>query len=159
MYEIHAKAVIAAPLQRVFDAVCDHEHFFQGPSMTCRLVTPGREHRNGLGAVREVAAEGSVFTEEVTAFDPPRRIEYVIRKVVDARGKPVGIKHDGGWIDFSPVGDATQVVWRSRFKLSPPVLGWILERWIGPRAARGFAGLLQQAKAKLETKAGQSVRV
>lgn len=154
MYEIHVSTTVAADLQRVFNTVADHEQFLRDEGLSCRLVAEGREERNGVGAVREVTADGLVFTEEITAFDPPRHYEYVIRKLVNGQGKPVRLRHERGWIDFSPQGEATRVDWHTRFEIPIPIVGWFLERISGPRAARGFRQTLERTKAELEGRLG-----
>lgn len=159
MYEIQASIAIDAPAERVFAAVSNHEGFLRGPNMSCRLVKEGRESRNGLGAVREVTWDGSVFTEEVIAFEPPRHYTYVVRKLVNSRGKPVPMVHERGWLEITSLGEATRVDWRSRFAITLPVVGWFLERFVGPRAARGFREILQQAKADLEQPLPAGVKV
>jgi uncharacterized protein YndB with AHSA1/START domain len=150
MYEIHVVTTIAAPPQKVFDAISDHEHFLGRPGMICHLVKEGVQNKNGRGAVREVATQGRIFTEEITAFDPPRHFEYVVRRMVDRHGKSARFLHDRGWLDFAPSGPATRVDWHSRFEIPIPILGWFLERVLGKRAATGFRQLLEQAKSELE---------
>ena len=150
MYEIHVTITINAQPQRVFDVITDHGRFFRGPSMTCRLLAEGRNQKNGLGAVREVTTEGAVFTEEITAFDPPRHFEYVVRHLIDRRGKPARLRHERGWLDFLASGETTRVDWYSRFEVTIPIVGWFAERMVGPRAATGFRRLLDQAKTELE---------
>lgn len=149
MYEIHVAIAIEAPAERVFAALVDYERFFRGPQMSCRLVRQGREHPGGLGAVRQVTTGGMIFTEEITAFDPPRHFEYVVRSLVDARGKAVRMRHERGWLDVAPGGPATRVDWHSRFAVTLPIVGWFVERAVGPRAGTGFGQLLDQAKTDL----------
>jgi len=158
MYEIHVSTTIAAPAEQVFDALTNYEHFFRGPGSTCRLIQEGREQRNGLGAVREIVSAGLVFTEEITKFDPPREFEYVIRKLVNGRGKPIRLRHERGWIEVVPTGTATRVDWYSRFAVPIPVLGWFLERFLGARGMAGFQRLLERAKAELEGELSTKVR-
>jgi uncharacterized protein YndB with AHSA1/START domain len=150
MYEIHVTITLDAPPARVFDLLADHERFFREPLASCRLLAAGRDHRNGLGAIRQVTAEGRVFTEEITAFDPPRHFEYVVRHVIDGNGKPLRIRHQRGWLDLSADGASTRVDWHSRFGVTIPLVGWFAERLVGPRAAAGFRRLLERAKADLE---------
>lgn len=150
MYEIHASVTIDAPPQQVFESVTDHEAFLSGPNTTCRLTKEGTEQRTGAGAVREVTADGSVFTEEITAFDPPRHMEYVVRSLVDTQGRPVRMQHLRGWLDFTLEGDGTRVDWYSRFKITIPVVGWFVERVVGPRATVSFQRLLERTKTELE---------
>ena len=137
-------------LTRVFDLLTDYERFFRPPGYACRLLAEGRDCRVGTGAVREVTTGGSVFSEEITAFDAPRHFEYVVRKLVNARGKPVRMLHDRGWLDVSAVGAETRVDWYSRFEITVPIVGWLIERVVGPRAAAAFLRLLERAKDDLE---------
>jgi carbon monoxide dehydrogenase subunit G len=150
MYQIHVGITIDAPPQQVFDALTDHERFIRGPAVTCRLLAEGRDHRNGLGAVREATSEGMVFTEEITAFDPPRHFEYIVRRVIDPSGRLARFRHERGWLDVMSNGETTRVDWYSRFKVTMPIVGWFAERMIGPRAAAAFQQLLDQAKTELE---------
>jgi len=153
MYEIHVAKMFNAPAETVFRRVADHERFLSGPGMTCRLVREGRDDRNGLGAVREVNAGGTVFTEEVTAFDPPRRFEYVIRKVINRKGRPTPLAHELGWVVVTPQGTSCQVDWLSRFSITIPLVGWIVERVLGPRVAKSFLEALERANVELREQA------
>jgi len=150
MYTIHAHITIDASLEQVFETITDHEQFLSSPGMTCRMVTEGTVHTQGQGAVREVTADGSAFTEEITAFDPPHHYEYIVRNLVGAGGKQVPLRHERGWLDFRAEGDATRIDWYSRFAVSIPIAGWFMERVLGRRAASGFQRWLEQTKAKLE---------
>jgi hypothetical protein len=150
MYHVHVSVTIDAQQEKVFAFLSDHERFLRGPDFKCRLVTAGKEDRNGLGAVREVTATGSVFTEEVTEFDPPRHYGYVVRTLIGPIGKPTPFTHERGWIDLSPDGQKTRVDWQSRFGMPVPMVGWLLERIVGPRIRHAFVTLLAAAKADLE---------
>ena len=122
----------------------------ESPQLTCRLAKEGSQDKNGLGAVRQVVIGGRVLEEEITAFDPPRYFEYVVRQLLGRNGKPARFRHDRGWLAFSPSGDATRVEWRSRFEIPMPMVGWLLERLLARRLADGFRQLLEEAKATLE---------
>lgn len=150
MYEIHVSVTIDADIDRVFDALTDYEAFFHGPKMTCELLREGSEERNGLGATRQVTTDGSVFTEDITAFDRPKHFEYIVRSLVDGKGKPVPMKHERGWLDLTPEGGTTRIDWRSRFSVPIPILGWFVERKVGPGAGKMFESLLLKTKAELE---------
>ena len=151
MYEIHASILIDASPQRVFDCLTDYEQFFRGPGMTCRLIHDGQPLRNGLGAVRQVDSDGTVFTEEITAFDPPRHFEYVIVDLARPNGRLLRFEHELGWIDVVDTGNQTRVEWKSRFSIQWTLVGRLLERVIGAKAATAFRRLLEQAKAELES--------
>jgi uncharacterized protein YndB with AHSA1/START domain len=151
MYEIHVHVEINAPIARVFDAVSDHEQFFAAPlTEGCRLTTPGVSDRNGIGAIREIDADGQHFVEEVVHFARPRRFDYVVRSVTKgARRLP--LEHELGWLEFTATPAGTRVDWRSRFRIGVPVLGLVIERVVGPKGAAAFEKLLLRAKANLES--------
>ena len=151
MYEIRVTERIQAARERVFDAIADHEYFFRGPDFEyCRVTVEGEEDRNGLGAVREISVNGLIFTEEIVRFERPSRLDYIVRTLVRASGKAVPLRHQGGQMQLTESGDGTEIEWVSRFEVTVSLLGWLIERLVGPRTARGFSALLFQAKSELE---------
>jgi carbon monoxide dehydrogenase subunit G len=150
MHSVHAAVSIDAKPEDVFAFVSDHERFLRGPGFTCRLVKQGRDERNGVGAVREVTAPGSVFTEEVIEFNPPRQFAYVVRKIVGPMA-PLAPVHERGWIELSAEGRRTRVDWFSKFGDSAPIAGWVLERLAGAAIRSVFSRLLVAAKGELES--------
>lgn len=154
MHTIQATITIDAKPDDVFALISDHERFFRAPGMTCRLATPGRHDRNGVGAVREIATPGYVFTEEVIEFDPPRRFAYVIRAVVGP-GARLAPTHERGWVELSSDGEKTRVDWYSKFGARIPVAGWVFERAFGAGLRSAFGRLLKSAKAQIENDAGR----
>jgi uncharacterized protein YndB with AHSA1/START domain len=150
MHAIHVTVTIDAKPEDVFAVVSDHERFLSGPGMTCRLAKVGGSHRNGVGAVREVTAPGSVFTEEVVEFTPPRHFAYVVRTFAGPMGALAPV-HDRGWIELSTEGERTRVDWHTRFESSIPVAGWAIERVTGAGLRGVFKRLLGAAKRRLES--------
>jgi len=151
MYEIQVSERIHAARERVFDAIADYEHFFRGPDFEyCRVTVEGEKDRNGLGALREISINGLIFTEEIVHFERPSRLDYIVRSLVRTSGKAVPLRHQGGRMQLIDSGDCTEIDWVSRFEITIPLLGWLLERFMGPRTARGFRALLSQAKTELE---------
>jgi uncharacterized protein YndB with AHSA1/START domain len=156
MYEIRVTERIHAAREQVFDAIADYEHFFRGPDFEySRVTVEGKEDRNGLGAFREISVNGMVFTEEIVHFERPSRLDYIVRKLVYSSGKAVPLRHQGGRMQLIETGDGTQIDWMSRFEITTPLVGWLVERLTGPRTARGFRMLLAQAKAELERPTGE----
>jgi uncharacterized protein YndB with AHSA1/START domain len=154
MYEIHVEVEIAAPIGRVFDALSDHETFFRGSFIQrCAVTRPGKDEKNGYGAVREIDARGQHFVEEVVRFDRPRRFDYIVRSVTRG-GRRVPLEHEIGWLELTESGDKTRVVWRSRFRIAIPVVGFLVERVQGPKGAAAFERLLIQAQTDLEAGSG-----
>lgn len=151
MYEIRVTESIQAARERVFDALADYEHFFHGPGFEyCRVTVEGKEDRNGLGAVREISVNGLIFTEEIVRFERPSRLDYIVRTLVRASGKPVPLRHQGGQMQLTESADGTEIEWVSRFEVTVSLLGRLIERFVGPRTARGFSALLSQTKSELE---------
>ncbi|HEX4338304.1 MAG TPA: SRPBCC family protein [Polyangiaceae bacterium] len=152
MYEIHVHIETAAPLERVFELMSDHESFISGPGARCTLTRPGKSEKNGLGAVREVDALGLHFLEEVTLFERPRRYDYLVRSI-SLKGRRLPFAHDAGWLEFSERAGKTRVDWHSRFRVTIPVLGFVIERLSGRKLAAAFLERMAVTKVALECSA------
>jgi uncharacterized protein YndB with AHSA1/START domain len=146
MEEVHANVYIHAPIERVFDAVSDHESFVHAEGVTStKIIRPGTDERNGLGCLRDVRVGPRVhYVEEVTAWERPSSFEYQVRE------SSRRIRHHGSRIRFIPRGEGTEVDWTSRVELTIPLVG----RSLGPLFRRiltaAFTELLLAAKARLE---------
>jgi uncharacterized protein YndB with AHSA1/START domain len=82
---------------------------------------PGDPPPNGLGAIRVLRQGGVAIEEEVTAFEPPRRLAYRL-----VAGLPVRDHH--AEVLFQPDADGTAVHWSVRFRALIPGTGWLLRR-------------------------------
>lgn len=74
-----ATATVASTVSQVWDVLSDHEGMAHwGPGLRVSLRTPGTDDRNGVGAVRVIELPGPApaIVEEVTAFEPGRRLAY-----------------------------------------------------------------------------------
>ena len=146
--EVHLH--IDAPIDRVFDAVTDHEAFLRTEDGDTRttVLRPGPADRNGLGCVREVRVGRRVrYVEEITAWERPRCFEYTIREV------SMPMRHLGSRLSFASSGGGTDVVWTARFEIPVPVLGYPLRLWLERRLADAFTDMLTVAKGRLEGRA------
>ena len=80
---------------------------------------------NGLGAIRVLRARGLAVEEEVTAFEPPRRMRYRL-----VAGLP--IRDHSGEVEFEPSAAGTHLTWSIRFRPLVPGTGrlasWALRR-------------------------------
>jgi uncharacterized protein YndB with AHSA1/START domain len=138
---------IDAPIDRVFDAVTDHEVFLRtedGETRT-KLLRAGLADRNGLGCVREVRVGRRVrYVEEIAAWEPPASFEYTIHEA------STPMRHLGSRLTFAPRDGGTDVVWTARFEIPVPILGYPLRLWLERRLARAFTDMLMVAKGRLE---------
>jgi SAM-dependent methyltransferase/uncharacterized protein YndB with AHSA1/START domain len=131
----------AAPAQ-VWRVYTDHSGWSHWAGLgRAQLEREGHPERNGSGAVRCFRNGPVSVSEEVLAFDPPKRMTY---RVVRG-GLPM--KNHLGEVLLEPDGTGTRLIWRCRFDSSIPGLGapmrWlvtrIFERALAGLARRGFA--------------------
>lgn len=109
MAEIVLQQRFAAPTDKVFDAITDHEGMGAWmPGATVTLDRPGSAERNGLGAIRRIRARGLVILEEVVRFERPTAMDYRV-----LRGGP--IRDHLGAIRIEDHGDESGLEWRIRF--------------------------------------------
>ena len=141
MAEIRAERTLEAPIDRVFEVLADHERYDRFRGIThARLVREGETERNGVGALRELAAGPIRFSEEITAFERPVRLDYLIREV------NLPFEHDGGSIRFEAVDDGTCVLWTSTFTTRVPVVGGPLGGLTAAAFKRGFIRILEDTE-------------
>jgi uncharacterized protein YndB with AHSA1/START domain len=130
-----------APPEALFEVLADHARYdrFDGVRRA-ELAKPGERDRNGLGAVRWVWLGPLRFEEEITAFDPPSRFDYLIRDV-----KTLPFRHQGGSVRLTPVDGGTDAVWTSSFEIPIPILGAFLDRIFARQLERGFGSVLERS--------------
>jgi uncharacterized protein YndB with AHSA1/START domain len=128
---------LTAPIDDVFELLSNHAGYtrFRGFS-TAELLREGADERNGVGALRRLVVRPLRFEEEITAFERPTRMDYVIRKV------NLPLRHDGGTITLSSSPTGTRVLWRSTFTVPVPVVGPALGAVLAVGIRRGFVRLL-----------------
>ncbi|MEW6443541.1 MAG: SRPBCC family protein [bacterium] len=145
METIHVNIHIRAPAEKVWSLFSDHQGYtFIRRVSEARLLEPGREERNGLGAVRRIRILGVTFLEDIVGFDPPRRLEYRVRECT------LPIRHEIGRLDFASRGDGTDINWVSRFEVPVPIVGPIFAAACRRVFSRVFQGALEEARLRLE---------
>jgi len=134
---IEVRHFFHAPVQAVWDRYTDHAGWTDWAGLgTARLTREGVPAPNGVGCVRAFSRAGiTAVHEEVTGFDPPRRMAYRIVK----GGGP--IKHHQGEVVFEPQADGTLLTWRVQFRAGIPGLGGILRATIEGMFRRALARL------------------
>jgi hypothetical protein len=135
-YRVETTAVAAAPIDAVWARVadiCTGSQWGQWDETT--RVRDGAPTPDGLGALRRFRRGRRVHTEEVVAFDEPRRLAYEVRE-----GLPVRDYH--AELTLEPVGGGTRIRWSSDFDGTNAVGGWatyqVLKRFF-PATVRGLA--------------------
>jgi hypothetical protein len=83
------------------------------------------------------------FEEEITGFERPTKLDYLI---VDIN---TPLEHRGGQIRLSQAGGATTVVWRSEFRVPVPVIGPVMEVVWLIALRRGFRRVLEDVERML----------
>ena len=138
MKRIHVTRTIQAAPEPIFDLLADHANYeqFRGINSS-ELVREGDPAPNGLGALRRIKVTPLSFDEEITHYERPTRLDYLIVKL------NVPFEHDGGSITLTPDNGATRVDWRSSYRVPTPVIGTPQELLWQPLLSRGFRRVLE----------------
>jgi len=138
---IRVERRLDASPEALFEILADHAGYdrFDGVSRS-EVIESGDPEPNGLGAVRRIWLGPLRFEEVITAYEPPTRLDYLIREI---RGLP--FRHAGGSIRLAPDGAGTDAVWTSEFEVPIPVAGRAIDGAFAWRLARGFVGVLERS--------------
>jgi uncharacterized protein YndB with AHSA1/START domain len=141
MRSIHVTRTIPADPEPIFELLADHANYdrFRGINGS-ELLREGDPAPNGVGALRRIKVTPFRFDEEITAYEQPSRLDYLIV------GINVPFDHQGGSIRLSPEADGTHVDWRSSYTVPTPVVGGVQERIWRPVLTRGFRRVLEDVE-------------
>ena len=135
-YHVATTTVAAAPIDVVWARVADITTWSQwGQWDETTRVRDGVPVPDGVGAMRRFRRGRRVHTEEVVAFDAPRRLAYEVRD-----GLPVRDYH--AEVTLEPVGGGTRIRWVSDFDGANPIGGWVVHQVLKrffPVTARALA--------------------
>lgn len=127
-----------ASARGVFDILADHAGYTRFPGVRSAIVTkPGRDDPNGLGAIREIFLGTAWFREEITAFEPPHRLEY---RILESRPP---IEHLIGRLTLRDREHGCSVEWLSTFRITTPLVGGLMTRIAQGQMSKGFVKALQ----------------
>jgi len=147
MRSVHVTRTIPGPPEPIFDVLADHARYDRFRSIhDSELINEGEPAPNGVGALRRIKVRPLVFEEEITAYERPSKLDYLIVKL------NVPLRHDGGSITLTPDGDGTRVDWRSSFSVPTPVVGGVQELIWQPVLSRGFRRTLEDVERILAEK-------
>lgn len=141
-HTITLKRVFPAPIDVVFSALADHEHFGSIWSGQTSRIREGENEPNGRGSVRQIRQGWVRFEETTITHEPPHLIEYTI-----TRGTP--LKNHLGRIELSAGADGTHMNYVIRFECPIPFLG----RKIAHDIERDFHSGIRAFAASLQTTA------
>ena len=140
--QIEVSEHVPAPPAAVFARYTDHERWPDWAGVKeVVLRQQGHPAPNGLGAIRVIRASGLAIEEEITAFDPPKRMAYRL-----VAGAPV--RDHSGEVRFDAEGSGTRVTWTIRFRPLIPGTGWLLRRAL-ERGLRGVLTALAEDAARV----------
>jgi uncharacterized protein YndB with AHSA1/START domain len=144
MRTVHVTRSIPAPAERVFDLLADHANYdrFRGVRGS-ELMREGEPPPNGVGALRKVLIGPLRFEEEITAYERPSRLEYLIVRI------NAPYEHDGGTIRLAEKSGWTKVEWTSVFRVPTRLVGGVQERAWAYALGRGFGRVLEDVERML----------
>lgn len=144
MKTITVKRIIKAPAERIFEVIGNHEGYTDLPGMNIAMLErEGRTERNGEGAVRYLKSGPAWFREEITIFERPLRMDYLI---IDSL---LPLEHKGASIRLQETGAGTEVTWTSTFRIKLPVVGGVLTRLLAKEMSKGFGGALKHIERRV----------
>jgi uncharacterized protein YndB with AHSA1/START domain len=122
MPQIHLQGTIAAPRDAVWRVYTDHRGWTRWAGVKeVVLRQQGDPPPNGLGTIRVIRSGGIAIEEEITAFDPPKRMAYRL-----IGGLPV--KNYEAEVRFDESESGTAISWDISFQPRIPFTGALLAR-------------------------------
>ncbi len=122
----------AAPPETVWEALADHLGMKRWlPVRTVKLEHAGDPPPNGVGAIRLLTIPGVKIREQVTLFEPPRRLAYKMLS-----GAPVRDYH--AEVLLARVPNGTDITWTVAFQPRFPGVQILVRRAV-PTLTKGLA--------------------
>lgn len=138
MAECKSTGHTGAPPETVWELLADHVGMSRwGPVRSVTLEREGEPPPNGLGAIRVIKSPNGELREEITAFEPPRRLAYQLLS-----GAPVRYYH--AQVELRSSGTGTEIVWAATFKPWLPGVRFVVARTI----AALVKGLVAESERK-----------
>ena len=136
MQRISVSQVFAAPVERVYAHLAEHENLEEVFGARITRVRDGHSDRNGTGSVRALKLNPVLpaFEETVTQAVPNELIEYRI-----TQGSP--LKDHVGVMRFAPEGTGSRLDYTIDFESKIPGAGGLIKAIIEKSVRRGLAGV------------------
>ncbi|GAC58114.1 hypothetical protein GOHSU_30_00380 [Gordonia hirsuta DSM 44140 = NBRC 16056] len=121
MRKVTTRRLIDAPVETVFDLLADRENYSTYLPLTARLVRPGVDSRQGVGAIHRLGLGPVGVREKIVEVRPEQSIRY---ELVTGR---LPVREHSGEISFVPHGASTQVDYSMATDLKLPVPGLLVD--------------------------------
>ena len=154
MIKVSTQITIAAPIDKVWTAMTHHEGMVDWPDFyEVEILKKGSPHPDGLGCVRRVKAKGLDVTEEITKYNAPHEMSYLVSKI----NHP--IIHEGDTIKLTETDNGTSVSWTSALKMKSknPIIKYIGGKILVSKGTKGFNKALEWVKEDLEKTVRESL--
>jgi uncharacterized protein YndB with AHSA1/START domain len=125
-HRLEVGARSAAPPEVVFEVLADGARWqeWAGPTVPrSRWEREGVPPPGGVGAVRRLGRGPFGASEEILAYDPPRRLSYTVLSGLPVRSYRADV-------DLDADGDGTRIRWRATFEPKVPGTGALLARFL-----------------------------
>lgn len=154
MEKVDVRVLINAPIEKVFDAVSDHEGYKNLIGvLSAKLLKNGDNEKNGNGAIRQIDAPGVTFIEEISAFKKNHSYEYKVLECYVNLGflrVTIPLIHELGRITCQEKDGGVEVNWISMIDLNIPLAKEITTKIFAFNGSEAFLFMLRQLKYKLE---------
>ena len=144
MFRIKVERTIDQPIDVVFSALSDHEHYASftmiDESILLVLGEVDEEGKfNGNGALRKIRSGAFIVKERIYDVVKNERICYRIESAF-----PLTMDHKIGRIELEVVdNESTNVIWVSEGRLKLPVFGRFLDRKMEENGTKVFHRMLK----------------
>lgn len=116
---LKVERTISVPLVKVWPVAGDFTRS-PDPRLPLKIIKSGDSSRVGVGCERKVKIGPLIFHEKLTSIKPPEYYTYEILS-----GPPVRFQRNR--VEFSQLGDSTEITWMTEFNVKYPFTGWILK--------------------------------
>jgi|AntRauMFilla1563_2_1112583.scaffolds.fasta_scaffold21332_2 hypothetical protein len=150
MFNISVERIINKPIEQVFELISDHANYsqFKGVDKSS-LLKQGTEHKNGLGAVREVVAAIGTLHEEIVRYEPAssksdQETKTAVLGYKIIFSKPLPYDHHLGEVHLSEVDGKTHAKWISKGRINIFLIGPLyFDKQIQKNGSRAFGSILK----------------
>jgi hypothetical protein len=123
-----ASITVKAPRAKVFDLFADRENYRKLVPVGVKLIEPGTETRQGVGAIHRLGLGPLGIREQITSLEYGRRLTY--RAV-----SPLPVRHYIGIVTFTDVPGGTRVDYTLDVEAAVPLPGIALKTMARTMAA------------------------